>query len=347
MVFMSDVSRVDATTLTIVVQEILQARGVPLPAARQQAQVWVEADSRGQPSHGVQRLFTMLGRIDNGVVNVHSEPEFTWTSPGVLVVDGDDGLGPPIALATVDELVSRAHTQGVTVGLVRRAHHLGMLAPYVERMAERGCVGIASCTSEALVHAWGGFEPLVGTNPLAVAVPVPGQPPLSLDMSTGATSRGRILHHASIDKPLEPGWAVDARGVPTTDPHEAVRGSISPFGGPKGYALGVALEVLIAGLTGTSFGTDVAGTLDETLPVTKGDLFMCIDPRGAGLSDLGSAAVDYLDRLRSSRPAEGTSGVLVPGDRARATRSRSMDEGIAVDSALWLKIRSEHERGSE
>lgn len=344
---MSDVLRVDAATLTTVVQEILQARGISPDSARQQAQIWVEADLRGQPSHGVQRLFTMLGRIGNGVVNVHSKPQFTWTSPGVLVVDGDNELGPPIANATVDELVGRAHSQGVTIGLVQRTHHLGMLAPYVERMAERGCVGIASCTSEALVHAWGGVEPQVGTNPIAIAVPIDGQAPVSMDMSTGATSRGRILHHATIDEPLEPGWAVNSRGVPTTDPHEALDGSISPFGGPKGYALGVALEVLIAGLTGTSFGRDVSGTLDETLPVTKGDLFVCIDPRGAGLSNIGSAAVRYLDGLRASRPAEGTGGVWVPGDRARATRSRNMDEGIPLDSTLWSKIRSEYDRGSE
>jgi LDH2 family malate/lactate/ureidoglycolate dehydrogenase len=342
---MSDVSMVPADQLKRLVEDILTAHGVSVPDAHLQATIWVEADLRGQPSHGVQRLFTLLGRIANGVVNVRSRPTYTWAAPGVLLVDGDDGLGPAIATAAVEELARRAHTQGITLALVRRAHHLGMLAPYVEQLTELGCVGIASCTSEALVHAWGAFEPMVGTNPLAIAIPIDGHPPLSMDMSTGATSRGRILHHARTGEPLLPGWAVDSRGLPTADPQAALDGAISPFGGPKGYALGVALEVLIAGLTSTALGTDVTGTLDETMRVTKGDLFICIDPRGAGLSGLGPTVTSYLDALRASPPAEGSTSVLIPGDRARAARSRHLAEGIPMHADLWHRIQLAHAQG--
>lgn len=342
---MSDILTVPVTTLTSTVEATLVAHGVSENDARVQTSIWVEADLRGQPSHGVQRLFTILGRISNGVVNLRCSPTYTWTAPGVLVADGDDGLGPPIATATVEALAQRARTQGITLALVRRAHHLGMLAPYVERLAKLGCVGIASCTSEALVHAWGGVESIVGTNPIAIAAPVVGQPPLSMDMSTGATSRGRILHHARIDEPLLPGWAVDSDGQPTTDPRAALDGSISPFGGPKGYALGVALEVVIAGLTSTALGTEVTGTLDEDKPVTKGDLFICIDPGGAGLNGLGPAVVAYLDELRSSPPADPSSSVKVPGDRARSTRSGSLADGVPIDAELWSRIKLIHEQG--
>lgn len=342
---MSDVFTVPLSTLTATVEATLRAHGVSPGDARLQAAVWVEADLRGQPSHGVQRLFTMLGRIANGVVNVRSRPVYTWTAPGVLVVDGDDGLGPPIATATVEALAERAVTQGITLGLVRRAHHLGMLAPYTERLAQLGCVGIASCTSEALVHAWGGVGSVVGTNPIAIAAPIEGHPPFSLDMSTGATSRGRILHHARIDEPLMPGWAVDSGGRPTTDPHAALDGSISPFGGSKGYALSLALEVIIAGLTSTALGTDVTGTLDEHHPVTKGDLFICIDPGGAGLAGLGPAVVAYLDEIRCSQPADRSHSVKVPGDRARSTRSQNTAEGVPIDGDLWRRIQLTHEQG--
>jgi LDH2 family malate/lactate/ureidoglycolate dehydrogenase len=334
---------VPVSTLTDVVEATLVAYGVSEIDARVQTSIWLEADLRGQPSHGVQRLFTILGRISHGVVNVRCKPTYSWTAPGVLVVDGDDGLGPPIATATVEALAQRAATQGITLGLVRRAHHLGMLAPYVERLAESGCVGIASCTSEALVHAWGGVESVVGTNPIAIAAPVDGSPPLSMDMSTGATSRGRILHHALIDEPLLPGWAVDSAGRPTTDPRAALDGSISPFGGPKGYALGVALEIVIAGLTSTALGTNVTGTLDEDSPVTKGDLFICIDPGGAGLTGLGSAVAAYLDEIRSSPPADTSSAVKVPGDRARTTRTRNRADGVPIDVDLWRRIQLTYE----
>jgi len=343
MQFMSDVCRIPPFELRRVIADILVKHEIRPTDAHAQAEIWVEADLRGQPSHGVQRLFTMLGRIRQGRVKTDSAPTFTWLKPAVLSVDGDDGLGAPTALGVVDALPKAARSQGVSVGVVRRAHHLGMLSPYVERMASEGFVGLALCTSEALVHPWGGFEPLVGTNPLAIALPVEGQSPISVDMSTGATSRGRILHHALVDQPLEPGWAVDAHGVPTTDPQAAIDGAISPFGGPKGYALGLAIEVLVASLTGTALGTAVTGTLDETEPVTKGDVFLCIDLGVNRVPHMAEHLNEYLAALRSSSPVPGGAGVLVPGDRARTVRLRNETLGVPVDAGLWLKIQTIHE----
>jgi len=335
---MSDVLRVDPLEITRRVTEILVDRGVPRSEASEQVQVWIEADLREHPSHGVQRLFTMLGRLDNGRVNCAARPSFTWTAPSVLVVDGDDGLGPPVAIDLVTRLMEGARAQGIVIGLVRRAHHLGMLAPYVERMAADGFVGIAMCTSEALVHPWGGSKALVGTNPLAIAVPVAGFPPVSLDMSTGATSRGQILHHAMTGEPLVDGWAVDSDGRPTTDASAALGGAISPFGGPKGYALGVTLEVLIAALTGTAFGQSVTGTLDESEPVTKGDVFLCIDPGNIAGVTMGTELAEYIQQVRSSETAEGASRIYIPGERAHEARQRNLLEGVPIAPELWERI---------
>ncbi|QSR31234.1 dehydrogenase [Nocardioides sp. S5] len=334
---MTDLLRVSVEEHLAVSTNVLTGLGVPEGPARDQAELLLEGDLRGHASHGIRRLDMLAQRLRSGAVHAAARPTSTWTTASVLVVDGDGGLGPPVARQAVEELVAKVAETGVAVAAVRNANHLGMLAPYVESMASAGVIGIALTTSEALVHPWGGTRAMVGTNPLAVAVPVPGEEPVVLDMATGQVSRGKVLDHAARGLPLAPGDAVDAAGVPTTDAAAAVDGAISPFGGPKGYALGLILEVLVATLTRTSLGENVRGTLDPTDPSTKGDLFIAIDPTAFGS---GAAAVaSYLAALRATPPAPGHGRVLVPGDRARATRATNLADGVPVSQRTWTRAR--------
>jgi L-2-hydroxycarboxylate dehydrogenase (NAD+) len=331
----TDLLRVPVEEHLALAIRVLTGLGVPEAAAGEQADLLLEGDLRGHASHGLRRLDVLAQRLRNGAVRASAEPRSTWTTPTVLVVDGDGGLGPPTARRAVERLLGRVGETGVAVAAVRNANHLGMLAPYVESMASAGVVGIALTTSEALVHPWGGTRAMVGTNPLAVAVPVPGDDPVVLDMATGQVSRGKVLDHAARGLPLAPGDAVDANGVPTTDAAAAVDGAISPFGGPKGYALGLVLEVLVATLTRSALGEDVRGTLDATDPCTKGDLFIAMDPTGFGPGTAAVAA--YLDSLRAAPPAAGHDRVMVPGDRARATRAANLADGVPVSHVTWAR----------
>jgi LDH2 family malate/lactate/ureidoglycolate dehydrogenase len=228
-------------------------------------------------------------------------------------------------------LLTRVPDVGVAVAAVRRSSHLGMLSPYVERVAREGAAGIIMTTSEALVHPWGGRGALVGTNPIAIGVPS-RDGAVSLDMSTGMVSAGKILDYAARGRSIPEGWAVDADGHPTTDPRAAAAGAISPFGGAKGYALGLALESLVGLLSGTAFGRDVTGTLDTDHPTTKGDLMIVISAGAFGADPRGSALAAYLDEVRASgverRP------VWIPGDRARRNREHGLAEGFDLDSEL-------------
>lgn len=334
---MTDLLRVSVEEHRDLSMHVLTRLGVPEQAAREQAELLLEGDLRGHASHGLRRLDMLAQRLRSGAVRAAARPTSTWTTKSVLVVDGDGGLGPPIARRAVEELLGRVPETGLAVAAVRNANHLGMLAPYVESMAAAGVIGIALTTSEALVHPWGGTRAMVGTNPLAVAVPVPGEEPVVLDMATGQVSRGKVLDHAARGLPLAAGDAVDSAGVPTTDATAAVDGAISPFGGPKGYALGLVLEVLVATLTRTALGEDVRGTLDPTDPSTKGDLFFAMDPTAFGSGAAPVAA--YLAALRDTAPAPGHDGVLVPGDRARATRAANLADGVPVSQGTWARAR--------
>lgn len=346
---MSAVVRVGAEQERELIEAVLVAAGAPAAPAALQAGWLLEGDLRGHASHGLQRLPVLVERVRRGLIDPAAEPRLSWAGPALGVLEGGRAFGPVAGCHAVDAACERARETGAAVVAVRDCNHLGLLAPYVERAAARGLIGIVLTTSEALVHPWGGARPMVGTNPIAIAVPAAPEP-FVLDMATGATSRGKVLAHARSGAPLQDGWAVDAAGRPTTDARAALDGAISPFGGPKGFALGLALELLVGVLTATALGDAVTGTLDAETICNKGDVVICIDPArgggGAGGAGAGAAGGDarddgaarasaYLDALRATAPAEGTAGVSIPGDGARARRAAALRDGVELTAGVW------------
>nr|WP_244557584.1 Ldh family oxidoreductase [Devosia lucknowensis] len=318
-----------------VAEGLLIAAGTPEAHACIQADHLLEAELRGHPSHGLQRLPRLLDRIAKGLADPRTRGAASWNRSGELHVDGRQGLGPVVAHAAIDALVERVGASGIAFAAIRNANHLGMLAGYVDRIARTGQIGMALSTSEALVHPHGGTRAMLGTNPIAIGIPT-GAEPFVLDLATSRVSMGKIHDHAMRGAPLPDGWALDAEGKPTTDADLAKLGSIAPFGGAKGYGLGLAFELLVASLAGSAFAPQVHGTLDATHPVNKGDLFIVIDPAQSPFGASGIGA--YLDLLRSSPPADAASPVSVPGDRARARRQNALEAGFDINDRLWSDL---------
>lgn len=313
----------------------LRRAGAPEPAARTQVELLLEADLRGHASHGLARLPRLLHRIRRGLADPHTTGHHEWRGTAALVVDGQRGLGPVVGQAALNALLDRVPGTGVAVAAIANSNHLGMLAWYVETVAAAGRIAIAMSTSEALVHPHGGRTALVGTNPLAIAVPAEPEP-LVVDLATSIVSMGKIHDHRQRGEPIPLGWALDADGTPTTDPAAAADGSIAPFGDAKGYALGLAIEVLVASLTDAALGTDVRGTLDATEVCNKGDVFIVLDPGRS--PDIAARIGAYLDIVRSCPPADPAAPVTVPGDRTRAARQRRLHEGISLPEEVWAEL---------
>ena len=168
---------------------------------------------------------------------------------------------------------------------------------------------------------------------------IPASPePFILDMATSLVSMGQIHDYALQGRELPREWALDAEGRPTTDPTAAKAGSIAPFGGAKGYALGLAFEVLVSSLTQAAIGTEVRGTLDSVEPCTKGDLFIVINT--ASGSDASRRVAAYLQTIRECPPADGFSSVSVPGDRSRACRSQRLRDGLPLADNVWQQLQA-------
>lgn len=317
--------------------EILVALGACEHEATQQVEHLLEADLRGHPSHGLRRLPVLVERIRNGVAVPGAEPVVVWHTAAFASLDARRGLGPVVAHAAIDHALERATETGIALVAVSNANHVGMLAPYVERIATNGRIGLAMTTSEALVHAFGGRRAMIGTNPLAIGLPAEPRP-FVLDMATGEVAMGRILAHAERGEAIPQGWALDAAGEPTTDPLAAVAGSIAPFGGAKGYGLGLGLELLVAALSASALGTEVRGTLDVGSVCNKGDVFVVVDPEPLQLGDIATAISPYLEQVRTDGGTT-TGAVAVPGDGSADRRARRLLEGVPVATSVLEALR--------
>lgn len=310
---------------------LLEGRGVPPAHARLQANLLLEAELRGLPSHGLQRLPLILSRLDKGISDARACGTGTWRRKSFLSVDGERGLGPVVVMNAMQTMRGVLSETGIAVAAIHNANHIGMLAYYAEAAARDGVIGIVMSTSEALVHPFGGTQAMLGTNPVAIGIPS-GDRPFVLDLATSIVSMGKINNHAMRGVPIPSGWAMDAEGRPTTDPQAAKTGAIAPFGDAKGYGLGLAIELLVAALAGSDLAPDVHGTLDDTHPANKGDLLILIDA-AAGDGNVQSLAA-YLDRLRLSRPADPANPVAIPGDGARQRRAETECVGIELPQPL-------------
>jgi LDH2 family malate/lactate/ureidoglycolate dehydrogenase len=310
--------------------DVLVGAGVSPRHAGQQAAVLVDAEARQVPSHGLLRLPRLVRRIAGGVADPLACGSHTWISPTFLRVDGEQGLGPPVALHALDKIISAAEQQGVATAAITRNNHLGMLGYYARVVADRGLACLAMTTSEPLVHPWGGSRAMIGTNPLAIAVPAEPHP-LVLDMATSMISMGRVHDHARRGRPLDPGWALDADGRPTTDATAAMDGSLAPFGGAKGYALGLALGAIVSFVTGSVPDVEVRGTLDDVNPSGKGDLFIVL--KGAQRS-----VAEFLDQIRATSATDPDRPVTVPGDGGESRARAAEESGIDLDDGLWSEL---------
>lgn len=317
-----------------VISRALMRSGAPQDTSSIQADWLVEADLRGQASHGIRRLSILVERVRRALIDPHAVGTIHRRSTSLSHIDGERGFGPVVGSRAMDHALELARHEGIGLVSVSNANHLGILAPYVEQAANQGVIGVALTTSEALVHPWLGRQALVGTNPIAVAVPAEPDP-VVLDMATGVVSMGRILACLENGTELAPGWALDDVGLPTTDPARAIHGAISPFGEAKGYALGLTLEILVSSLTASALGSDIKGTLDAESVCNKGDVFICIDPQVVpGRSHVADVS-RYLDLIRQSAPQDPAMPVRVPGDRMRAERAIAQRDGMEIATLIW------------
>ncbi|MCW2852666.1 MAG: hypothetical protein JWM84_2330 [Nocardioides sp.] len=324
---------------------LLEDAGVPEADARVTAERLVEADARGRTGHGLIRLAPYLDRIAAGGINVRPDVRVLADRPSTAQVDGDNGLGQVVVTRATDLAIAKAGATGVGIVGTVHSNHAGAAGLYALRAAEAGLVGIYLAVANANgMPPWGGRNPLLGTNPLAVAVPAESGA-FVLDIATTAVSHGTIKTTRNAGLPMPEGWVVDRDGRPITDPARADEGFLVPMGGYKGSGLTIAIGLLAGVLNGAAFGSEVVDhRRDRVTPTNTGQLLVVIAADlFRPLADALGGVEAALEELRCS-DGPGAERLRLPGDRSAEVWAEAQHDGVEISDAVWAQLHAEADR---
>jgi LDH2 family malate/lactate/ureidoglycolate dehydrogenase len=324
-------TRADPERLTDFATAVLEAEGVPADDARLVAGCLVEAELWGHPSHGLLRLSWYVARIRTGVVDPAAKAETVVDRGAVAVLDGREGLGHVLTAHAATEAVRRAREHGVGVVAVRNSNHFGMAAHFTRMIAEQGCVGILTTNGSPAMAPWGGRAKAVGANPWSIAAPAGKHGVTVMDVANVNAARGKIYAAKERGGSIPQGWALDAKGRPTTDPAAAIDGVILPMAGHKGYAISFMMDVLSGVLTGSSFATGVSGPQQAERRSGSGHLVLAIDVAAvADPGSFGERMEALIAEMKAVPLAEGSEEIFFPGELEDRSRARTEREGIEL-----------------
>ena len=308
----------------------------------------LSADIRGIDSHGVARLGGYVRLWEAKRINANPSIKVVHETPSTAVVDGDAGLGLVVAPFAMQVAIEKAKNVGTGWVSVKNSNHFGIAGFHAMMALEHDMIGIAMTNASALVAPTFSIEKMLGTNPIAVAIPAGEQPPFVADFATTTAANGKleILQRKNADTPL--GWVQDKEGNPSTDANALKKqGALLPLGSDrehgshKGYALGSIVDIFSAVLSGASYGPWAPPfpayiAMPENMPGQGlGHFFgaMRIDAFRPA-ADFKANMDNWITRFRAAKPAEGYERVLIPGDPEREMEAVRMKEGIPIVASV-------------
>jgi LDH2 family malate/lactate/ureidoglycolate dehydrogenase len=338
----SEPIRYSANRLRVFLGDALRACGLSENDAVIAAGAMVEADLAGADAHGVFRLSQYVREIRRGAINPKATIQIVERWRATALVDGQHGMGHLVMTNAAGLAVELAREFGVGWVGARRSNHAGAGAIYASIPVEHGMIGIYGAGSSVNHMApWGGTEPLLGTNPIAVAIPAGEEAPVVLDIATSAGSNGTIRTLELQGKPLPQGW-IQARqdGAPITDPQRANEGTYVPMGAHKGSGLSFVIGVLAGVLNGAAFGREVHDFAAARSGATNvGQFIIALDVARFMAPELFKAQIDrHIRDFVASRPMPGGEQVRVPGQARMARRNERERLGVPLDPGLVQQL---------
>lgn len=331
--------RIPRERLTRFGSAILQRLGVGADDGDLVARILIDAEERGNASHGLAHLLLYAKRLQEGVTRPDAAVETVADAGAIVVLDANFGLGQIAASHATEMAAQRAKTHGIALIAVRNNTTFGACAWYAERLVEAGHVCVIFSNSGPIMAPWGGKLPLIGNSPFAMGVPTAEHGPLVLDMACSVTARGNIVLAAERGEEIAPGLALDAEGQPTTDAAFALLGSVLPFGAYKGYGLALMIEMMSGILAGAEMVTADMPPGGYERAAGRAQTFIAVDiERLMPLTEFMARSSKVVRQILSSPPAPGHSEILVPGMRSLRTRERTRAEGLTVHADTLSKL---------
>jgi L-2-hydroxycarboxylate dehydrogenase (NAD+) len=329
--------------------QVFESLGVSGEDASITADVLVAADLRGVDSHGVARMKRYVSGIQQGVMKARASPRIVRESSCTATIDGDAGLGQPISSRAMQVAISKAKKHNLGLVAVKNSNHFGIAGYYAMMALAEDMIGVCTTNSEALVVPTFGRNAILGTNPIAIAVPSNKEHPFVLDMATSTVTRGKLEVHARMKKSIPLSWATDENGARTDDPTRVLRniigrkggglmplgGSSEESGGHKGYGLAIAVEIFSAILSGASYATRVYPTDEEgkPLPSRIGHSFSAIRIDAFRSRSEFKRDMDDLIRCMHDAPrANGAKRIYIHGEKEFEQCEQRAKHGIPLSA---------------
>ena len=324
------------------ITDSLKAAGLPPDDAVKCAELILEADLIGADAHGVFRLPQYVTRLKLGSTNPRPSIKVNRTAPATALVDGDNGMGHLVVARAAETAIEMARECGVAWVGCRMSGHAGAAGVYAALPLRAGMIGIYSAVANANhMPLAGGAEPLLGTNPLAIAIPAGEEPPLVLDIATSIVSYGTIKNHKLQNRPLQGDWMIDPKtGAAVTDPQKSAEALLLPMAGYKGAGLALMLGLLGGTLNGALFGRDCVDFNLEPGKVTNtGQFVIALDPsKFLKLEEFKSEVDRHIRSLRDSRPLPGHDAVRLPGEQRAKRRATRLRDGLMLPPELIVQL---------
>ena len=328
--------------------EVFEKFGFSGGEARIITDVLLKSDLSGIESHGMQRMVRYHKGIEKGLINVHARPETVFDTPVSAVIDGHDGMGQLIGLHAMELAIEKAEKSGIGIVSVRNSNHYGIAGYYAKLASNKGLIGFSCTNSEAIMVPTFSRIAMLGSNPIAIAVPAKPHDFL-FDASTTVVTRGKLEVYNKMDKPLPPGWALDQNGEPSSDAPLVLKniiakngGGIMPLGGSeellgshKGYGFGMISELFSSILS-------MGMTSNKCMQGAKSGIchgFAAINPNIFGdvevIKDHFSA---YLQELRDAPKAKGQPRIYIHGEKEEEAMKDRLENGIPVDENTMTEL---------
>jgi L-2-hydroxycarboxylate dehydrogenase (NAD+) len=339
---MAENRRYPIAAMVAFTRDALLAVGVPEADAAIAAKQMIEADLTGFDAHGIFRLSSYVAQLKSGRVNPKANIKVLQRAPSTALVDGDDGIGHLVMTYATNLAVELAKQTGIGWVGVRNSNHAGAAGTYAEMPVAHGMVGIYAAVSTVNhMGPWGGAEPMLGTNPIAIGIPAGKEAPVLLDIATSVSSFGTIRQRLVTGESLEEGWVVHSKtGEPILDPKKVGEGVLLPIGGHKGAGLALIIGLLAGVLNGAAFGHDVVDAMGPGTQATNtGQFVLALDVSRFISPQVFAAEMDrHLNELRASPTLPGFDKIRLPGEDRRKRRADRSVNGVALPAALIKQL---------
>lgn len=343
----AEVTRVEAQVAQRFAADLFRAVDVPDADADLVAEVLIGADLRGIRSHGLARVPYFLTRLRGGVIRARPRIGFEAGTPTTGVVAADDGIGIVAASKAMNEAMTMAAEFGCGFVVVKDSSHFGYAGFWAERAMRSGFIGISMSNSGGRVAPTFGTDPLLGTNPIAVAIPgAPGGTDFLLDMATSAVAVGKVETALREGRAPPPGWVasevapqLDENGVLSFEsPLLALGGEGTETGGHKGYGLALMVELLCGALGGTGFAARIAGAAGQS-PPAMGHLMGAIRVDGfRPVEEVQGDMEATFQVIRKSSRAPGHDRIYIHGEPETEAAATHRQDGIPVGAAVLSQL---------